>query len=317
MKPIIPMEPISCDILPRGDEWAAQVKWDGVRVLTYYDSREVQLFNRRLNERTFHFPEVTDLSSYCNAHSVILDGEVIALGSDGKPSFYEVMRRDGLRRLEKVPQIQKAVPITYMIFDVLYLNGQWITSYPLKERQQILNSIITPNNHVQLVENFNNAEALYQVIQTQGMEGVLIKDLTSSYLINGKDQRWRKKKFYRDIIAVVGGVTIRNNIVNSLLLGLFDKHEHLWYIGHAGTGRLTQADWRNLTERVKPLVTEHKPFANLPPRTVDTWWLKPELTVKIVYAEWKEGHSLRQPSIQGFVDIPAEQCTLEPQEKRE
>lgn len=311
LHPVVPFEPTRTDVFPDGPQWVAQIKWDGVRVLTYYDGREVRLFNRRLHERTLHYPEMTDISSYCNADSVILDGEVIALGSDGKPSFYEVMRRDGLRRMEKVAAIQKAVPITYMIFDVLYWNGQWVTSYSLTERQQILNATITPRDHVQLVENFDNAEALYQVVQTQGMEGVLLKDLSSSYLINGKDQRWRKKKWYRDIIAVVGGVTLRDNIVNSLLLGLFDHQGRLWYIGHAGTGRLTQNDWRNLTQRIRPLVQTNRPFVNKPPRAANSVWLQPEITAKIQFAEWADGHSLRQPSIQGFVDVPAHQCVLE------
>ncbi|USG67723.1 DNA ligase [Brevibacillus ruminantium] len=310
LKPIIPFEPISTEQYPDGPDWVAQIKWDGVRVLTYFDGSVVRLWNRKMHERTLHYPEITDLTTYCHASSVILDGEVIALGSDGKPSFYEVMRRDGLRRMEKVPQMQKEVPVTYMIFDILYWNGEWITSYPLVERQRILSKIITPNNHVQLVENFDNAEALYQVVQAQGMEGVLMKDLSSSYLINGKDPRWRKKKFYRDIIAVVGGITLRDQIVNALLLGLFDQQGRLWYIGHAGTGRLSKNDWVNLTERIKPLVQKKMPFAQKPPRTADAIWLQPEITAKIKFAEWKEGHFLRQPSIQGFVDTPAHACLL-------
>ena len=311
LNPVVPFEPTSTEVFPDGPQWVGQVKWDGVRVLVYYDGHEVKLFNRKINERTLHYPEITAISTYCNAQSVILDGEVIALGSDGKPSFYEVMRRDGIRRMEKVAQLQKTVPITYMIFDVLYFNGEWVTSYSLTERQQLLDRIITPNDHVQLVENFDNPEALYQVIQAQGMEGVILKDLSSSYVINGKDARWRKKKFYRDLIAVVGGVTVRNGVVNSLLLGLFDQHEHLWYIGHAGTGKLTQNDWRNLTEQIQPLIQKNMPFTNKPPRTVNTLWLQPEITAKIKFAEWVDGHSLRQPSIQGFVDVPADQCVFE------
>ncbi|WP_275296723.1 DNA ligase [Brevibacillus choshinensis] len=235
----------------------------------------------------------------------------MALGEDGKPSFYEVMRRDGLRRMEKVPQMQRSVPITYMIFDILYLNGDWVTSLPLKERQELLRRNITPNAHIQFVENFSSLEGLYQVVEAQGMEGIMIKDVTSTYQIDGKDQRWRKKKFYRDLVAVVGGVTLRNNIVNALMLGLFDEAGRFWYIGHAGTGKLSQADWRNLTEQIQPLVTAQMPFANRPPRTAESLWLLPELTVKIAFAEWREGHSLRQPSIQGFVDVPPKLCTLE------
>ncbi|BCJ88185.1 DNA ligase [Effusibacillus dendaii] len=285
------------------------MKWDGVRILSYYDGREHRLFNRKLNERTFHYPELSEIREYCSAKSVILDGEIIAL-RDGKPSFYEVMRRDGITNLQNVDSIQQAVPVTYMIFDVLYLNGEWITSYPLSKRQQILDRIITPKSSVQLVENFDNAQALYQVVKQQEMEGVVLKDLTSTYEINGKDSRWRKIKFYRDLIAVVGGVTLRDRIVNSLLLGLFDSKGRFWYIGHAGTGKLTQKDWADVTEGIRPLIQPAMPFENKPPRLKDTLWLKPELTVKIHFAEWIDGHLLRQPSIQSFVDVAAGKCTF-------
>lgn len=311
MQPIFPMEPISCDIIPQGPDWIAQVKWDGVRVLTYSDDLGVRLYNRKLNERTLHYPEIAAIDSYCTAHSVILDGEVIAFGPDGKPSFYEVMRRDGLRRMEKVPQLQKVVAITYMIFDVLYLNGEWVTSSSLSERQGMLRTIIKPNPRIQLVENFTDTEALFDVVQAQKMEGIVIKDLNSRYVMNKKVPAWQKKKVYRDLIAVIGGVTVKNGIVNSLLLGLYDKDGAFWYIGHAGTGKLTQQDWRTLTEQIQPLIRPVRPFANQPPRTADTVWLHPELTAKIHYAEWVPGHSLRQPSIQAIVNIPPHQCTLE------
>ncbi|MFG0214215.1 hypothetical protein ACFU8X_14010 [Brevibacillus porteri] len=74
---------------------------------------------------------------------------------------------------------------------------------------------------------------------------------------------------------------------------------------------MTQTDWRALTERIQPLVQQKMAFVNKPPRTADTLWIQPEITVKIKFAEWKEGHSLRQPSIQGFVDVPPHQCVLE------
>ena len=309
MEPIVPFEPISTEKIPEGPNWAGQVKWDGVRLLTYYEGHEVRLFNRKFNERTFHYPELINISEFCSADSIILDGEIIAF-KDGKPSFYEVMKRDGIKKLSHVHAKRKSIPITYMIFDILYLNGRWVTSSPLAERQQMLRDVIKPSDYVQLVDNFD-AKALYEAIKVQEMEGVIIKDLTSTYLINGKDSRWQKKKFYRDIIAVIGGVTIRDYLVSSLLLGLFDHEGKFRYIGHAGTGRLTRNDWRDLTERISPLVQKNMPFINKPPRTTHTVWLRPELTVKIKYAEWADGHSLRQPSIQGFVDVPAHECVFE------
>ncbi len=274
MKPVIPFEPVSTEKIPTGSQWVSQVKWDGVRVLTYFNGNQVKLYNRKLNERTFHYPELLELNNYCLCTSVILDGEIIAL-KDGKPSFYEVMKRDGITNLGKVKKLVKTNPIIYMIFDILYYNGSWVISKPLSFRQALLEEIINPNHSVQLVENFADSQALFDVISQNKMEGIVIKDLNSTYGINGKDSRWQKKKYYQDVIAVVGGITFRGNIVNSLLIGLYDKEGALWYIGHVGTGRLTQDDWRNLTKSIQPIITTQNPFLNPVPRLKEAIWLEP------------------------------------------
>lgn len=310
LQPIIPFEPIDTVQFPTGPQWVAQVKWDGVRMLTYFDGSEVRLFNRRLNERTRHYPEVTDISSYSSAKSVIYDGEMIAL-NNGRPSFYEIMKRDGIRRLEKVGPVSQRVPVTYMIFDILYLNGQWLTLYSLEKRQDLLRTVTKAASTVQMVDNFNDSEGLYHAVKSRDMEGIVLKDLTSTYAINGKDNRWRKKKVYRDLIAVVGGVTFRDEVVNSLLLGLYDETGTLWYIGHAGTGKLTHHDWRQVTDLVRPLIQSDMPFAKRPARHTDAIWLLPALSVKVRYAEWTEGHTLRHPSIDSFVSVDIHECRFD------
>ncbi|MEW6623539.1 MAG: RNA ligase family protein [Bacillota bacterium] len=310
LKPIIPFEPVATDIIPRGENWIAQVKWDGVRVLTYYDGHEIKLYNRRINERTYHYPELLKITSYCRANSAILDGEIIALGSNGKPSFYEIMRRDALRRMERVKDVQKQVHITYMIFDMVYYNGHWLNQHSLHERIEILSDTIIPGEHVQLVTSERDSEALFQVVKQQHMEGIVIKDLSSKYYINAKNDRWQKKKHFRDLVAAVGGVTLRDGIVNAVLLGLHDEKGQLRYVGHAGTGKLKHREWKKLTERVKPLMTKERPFVNRPERIKDVIWLKPEITAKIQFAEWTLEKVMRQPSIQAFVDIPPEECML-------
>jgi bifunctional non-homologous end joining protein LigD len=309
MEPVRPFEPVRTETIPTAPFWIGQVKWDGVRVLTYKESSGTKLFNRRLNERTHHYPELQNFEEYCSANSVILDGEIIAL-KDSKPSFYKVMKRDGITNFRNMDILCKAVPITYMVFDVLYYSGEWINNQPLYERQEILKKIIKPVTYVQVVESFEDASALYEVVKKQELEGIVIKDLNSTYLINGKDSRWKKKKYYRDLIAVVGGVTLRGTIVNSLLLGLYDPSGKLWYIGHAGTGKLSQKDWRDSTEKIQSLIVPEMPFTNRPPRYKDSIWLKPILSVKVNFIEWLEGHFLRQPSIQAFVKADPVECRL-------
>jgi bifunctional non-homologous end joining protein LigD len=309
INPVVPFEPTNTEDFPSGDHWVSQVKWDGVRMLVYYDGSNVSLINRRLNDRTLQYPELLNITNYCSAESVILDGEVIAF-EEGKPSFHQVMKRDSVRNESSVNNAKKQVKITYMIFDILHLNGAWVIDKTLEERQQMLENIISENEYIQLVKNHNDAKGLYKAIVEHDLEGIIIKDLNSKYMINGKDKRWQKKKAFKDLFAVVGGVTYRSGIVNALLLGLYDDFGRLWYIGHAGTGKLTQENWRSITETAQGLRIEERPFMNVPERNKDATWLKPELTVKINFMEWTRSKTLRQPSIQSFVDIDLKECTF-------
>ncbi|WP_068615151.1 ATP-dependent DNA ligase [Paenibacillus tuaregi] len=307
LKPIIPFEPVTTDRLPEGEDWTAQIKWDGVRMLTYYDGHEVQLVNRKLNERTLQYPELTSIGEYCGADSVILDGEIIAL-DQGKPSFHEVMRRDGSRKAENIRRVQQEVPVTYMLFDILYYNGSWVTSLPLRERQELLRQTVKPTDRVQITADFPSPGVLYEVMSQHGMEGVIVKDLNSTYAPDGKDKRWMKKKVIQDLVAVIGGYTLRGGIVNALMLGLYDQEGRLWYIGHAGTGKLTVQDWRDITETLKPLTQTVLPFAALPSRSKESYWVSPQLTVKVNFLEWTPGGTLRQPSIQALVSADPKMC---------
>jgi bifunctional non-homologous end joining protein LigD len=310
--PVVPFEPISTEVPPTGDHWISQVKWDGVRILVYYDGHNVSLMNRRLNNRTLQFPELTDIQKFCSAESVILDGEVIAL-ENGSPSFHKVMRRDGIRKLSSVPAAKLQVPITYMIFDILYFNGEWVTNKSLQERQVLLESIIEENDYIQLVKNQQDSNSLYKAVVEHELEGIIIKDLTSKYAINGKDKRWQKKKVIKDLNAVIGGVTYRSGIVNALLLGLYDENGQLWYIGHAGTGKLSQKDWRSLTETIQGMIVKERPFINNPSRYKEATWIKPELSAKINFLEWTQSKTLRQPSIQSLVTVDIKECTFDSQ----
>jgi len=311
MDPIVPFEPVLTEQIPQGEQWIAQVKWDGVRILTYYDGRSVRLFNRRLNERTAQYPELQSIERFCSASSIILDGEMVAF-SEGKPSFYEIMRRDGLRKIDNLERAKRETPVTYMVFDILFYNGEWVIRQPLADRQTLLHNVLIPQPDIHLVENFPDGKHLFQAIKAQGLEGIVCKDLTSSYTIGGKDARWRKRKNYRDLNAVVGGFTLRDGIVNSLLLGLYDQEDCLWYIGHAGTGKLTQQDWQDLTKALKPLVIQERPFVNKPERNREAFWVKPLLTAKIQYFEWTPQQTLRQPSIQALVMDSSKKCRFEP-----
>ncbi|WP_340016071.1 RNA ligase family protein [Paenibacillus sp. FSL K6-1318] len=307
-KPLIPFEPISRDTLPTGPQWIAQVKWDGVRMLAYEDGQELRLVNRRLHERTAQYPELVTPRNLCSGSSYILDGEVIALDPDtGKPSFYHVLRRDRMSRPEGIAQAIHQIPITYMVFDILYYEGKWVTDQPLADRQRLLHEVLNTAPHVQEVTNTLDAASLLTVMREHQMEGIVCKDLTSSYGIQGKDQRWQKVKIMHDVYAMIGGVTYRSGIVNAVAIGVYDGPNFV-YIGHVGTGKLNSNTWRELTHQVEPLIRQDRPFHNVPERSAETTWVEPRIGVKVQYMELTHHRTLRHPSIQTFADVTREDC---------
>ncbi|OPA74556.1 DNA ligase [Paenibacillus selenitireducens] len=308
IEPIIPFEPVSTNEIPTGKEWIAQIKWDGVRMLIYFDGEETRLYNRKRNERTMQYPELTTPSTFSKAQSFILDGEIIAI-ENGVPSFHEVMKRDSIRRLDRISSVAKKIPITFMIFDILYLNGNWVTDEKLSYRQSLINDMIIPNQHIQIVPNFTDISALYNVAEQHHLEGIVIKNINSSYVINGKDQRWKKKKNYLDVNAVVGGVTYKDGAMNALMLGLYDNNGQLWCIGNAGSGKLKADEWRSLSILAKKLEITTMPFMNTK-RTSNAHWLQPQLTVKVNFLEWTSNHTLRQPTIQAVIDVSPNECVF-------
>lgn len=310
LQPVTPFEPVLAERLPEGGQWIAQIKWDGVRMLTYCDGTTTELINRRGNRRTLQYPELSKPAEYCRADSVILDGEVIAL-TGGKPSFHEVMRRDSLKNEAAIRTTAPQVPVLYMVFDILYCNGRPLLDEPLSRRQQILGEILLPHPHVQNVPSYTDPAQLYTAALSQRLEGIVCKDINSTYAPGGKDSRWQKRKIISDVTAVAGGVTFRDGVVNALLFGLYDEAGKLHYIGHAGAGRMTVQDWRNLTAQIGGLVTGQMPFAELPQRSAGAVWIRPELVFKLHYLEWNTSGTFRQPVIQAQVGLPPRSCLMD------
>ncbi|WP_343221921.1 DNA ligase [Paenibacillus tritici] len=310
LQPLTPLEPVLAYGIPSGSQWIAQIKWDGVRMLAYYDGTSAELINRRGNRRTLQYPELARPEAYCRAGSVILDGEIIAL-SGGKPSFHEVMRRDSLKNEAAIAVAVPRVPVLYMVFDILYCNGSWLLDEPLSRRQELLKEHLLPHPHVQQVPSYHDPAQLFSAARKGSLEGIVCKDLNSTYAPGGKDRRWQKLKIISDVTAVAGGVTFRDGQVNALLFGLYDDAGKLHYIGHAGAGRMTVQDWRTLTAQIEGLITERMPFAELPERSKGAVWIKPELVFKLHFLEWNPSGTFRQPVIQAQVGLPPLSCRMD------
>ncbi|MFC5472198.1 RNA ligase family protein [Cohnella suwonensis] len=302
--PVMPFEPIAADEAPAGEPWIAQVKWDGVRMLAYGGESGVRLFNRRMNERTLHYPELSRATDYCRSNRFVLDGEMIAF-DESKPSFREIMKRDGIRQPSAIERAVRTTPVAYMVFDVLSIDGEWVTERPLKERMKLLSDILIPGPVVQAVPEYPNGQQLLEVMRAHRMEGIVCKNLDSAYAIGGKDGRWLKIKLFRDLYAVVGGAIVEGGVFRSLLLGLYDSESaaagaKLVYIGRAGMGKLSGRVGEELRRALAAIEQSEMPFADKPDKFREAIWFDPRLVVKVQYMEWTPAGTMRHPVLQAM-----------------
>lgn len=305
---IVPMEPRPAAEPFDDPAYVYQVKWDGVRMLAFVGPQGVRLQNRRLRDRTRHYPELTALARLCRGPA-ILDGEVIVLHG-GKPSFPRVLRRD-LAGPDQAARLMDRLPITYMVFDLLLAGDADLSGAPLAARQERLREWLRPADGIELVEDFSAGRALFAAVKEQGLEGIVAKRRASPYVEGKKTSYWLKIKYRRRIHCAVGGCTYKEGHFSALLLGLYHPDGRLVYVGRAGSG-LTGEQARQLDRYFRANATAGAPFAS-PPRLygVEVVWCRPELVCVVEYQEWTEELGLRAPVVVGFSDRPAAECVLE------
>lgn len=291
------MEPLPAKEVISGSEWIHQVKWDGIRGITYIDYGKLSIFTKNGRERTTFYPELKDTIQLLKGDQAILDGEIVVFDSHNKPSFQRVLTRERIRVAGNLPRYIQSYPVNYIIFDILFLNGKDLRSLPLSERSDILSRHIQKSSNITVTDSFENGLELYELMKEKNYEGIVSKNKSSRYLAGKKHNEWYKTKIVKKILAVIGGLSWKAGMPNSLLLGIYEQDD-LSYIGNASIG-LTQSDFRLLKEYSSSLQQEKSPFVNLT-NVRDTTWLKPVLTCWVSFLEWTEGRSLRHPQILGF-----------------
>jgi DNA ligase D-like protein (predicted ligase) len=304
------MEPVPAGSVPQDERYLYQVKWDGVRIAAHIGNGRIYLHNRKLRERTLHYPELSRLSDLVSGEA-ILDGEIVAL-KEGKPSFPLVLERD-LVHIErsgsnvKIRRLISQVPVVYMVFDIIYYNGRDLTGIPLKKRQDILKETLSQDDVVHTVESFYDGLSLYEAISQRKMEGILAKEQTSLYQLGKKHPAWIKIKYRVKQLVVIGGFTVKSGQINALLAGAYHQGQ-LLYLGRVATG-LSGQDIATLTPFLKESVQPDSPFANAAIGK-DKVWVTPLLTALVEFQEWTEDLRMRQPVIVGFTKDQPQDCIL-------
>lgn len=288
------------------DRWGLELKWDGVRALAYVDNGEVRVCGRRGTPVTSNYPELGALADLMAGHDAIFDGEIVAF-ADGHPSFGRLQRR--MHVAHPSPQLIRTVPIRYVVFDLLYLDGASLLDLPYSERRALLQDLDLAAGPIE-VPPYLNAEDRDQVMellaytQEENLEGLVAKRLDSRYTPGKRVGFWRKIKNLRfQEVVVVGwkpGLGRRLGTVGSLLCGAYTGDD-LRFIGHVGTG-FSDATLDELAAMMKPMERSKPACSGEIPREVarDAHWVEPVLVGEVAYSEWTSDGRLRHPSWRGL-----------------
>jgi DNA ligase D-like protein (predicted ligase) len=292
------------DRLPEGDGWSYEVKWDGYRTLAQKTGANVRLISRHLKNVTRQYPGVAAAIVKIRADSALLDGEVVALDRNGRPSFQDLHHR-----------ASAGTRIVYYAFDALQIDGRDIMKRPLEERRDVLRDVVAGSS-VHLSESLPGLPGqIEQAVRRLGLEGVVAKRRASVYTPGVRSRAWLKVRFSQRQEFVVGGYKPGGGSFDSILVGYFERGR-LLYAGKVRAG-LTPKLRADLLKRARPLETTPCPFANLPNSTVKTshWgegiteeemkglrWLQPELVVDVSFVEWTRDGNLRHAAFVGLRD---------------
>ncbi|MGI9102049.1 MAG: non-homologous end-joining DNA ligase [Terriglobales bacterium] len=295
-------------------EWLYEVKWDGFRAIAHIEGGRARFTSRNQNDLTGEFPELKDLPEAIQARSAIVDGEIVALDVEGRPSFSLMQQRSAVSGGKR-----SGPKIIYYAFDLLYLDGYSLLKVDLEERKRLLQARLTESDLLRYSEHFDDGLALYEAAKSRGLEGIVAKRRKSCYLLNKRSREWLKMKITRRQECVIGGYTDPRGSrehFGSLVLGLYDEKGRLVHVGNAGTG-FTDQTAADMWRRLQKLNSGKNPFATRVEASRRTHWVKPELVAEIKFTEWThEGQSgaikMRAPVYQGLrFDKPPRECVLE------
>ena len=276
--------------------WRYEPKLDGYRVIAWLEHAAVRLSSRRGLDLTGFFPELSaDLASH-PAGTLMLDGEIVALDSSGRPSFNALQNRAQLKSAAEIAAAQRSTPVVLVCFDLLHVAGMNLRQAVYADRHRYLAQCLLPAAHVQLMHSTSNAQELYDAALALGFEGIIAKRLDSTYQAGRRSRAWLKIKSSQSAEFVIGGYTRgkgARDTLGALLLGYYEG-EALRYAGHVGSG-LEEASIAEFLRRAARLERKNPPFAEPPPLHRPTTWLKPQLVAEVTYSEWTPAGALRAP----------------------
>lgn len=273
--------------------WAFELKWDGYRALVHIDEDgAVTIASRSGNDFTQKFAELGALAGAFSERPVIVDGEIVVLDAEGKPSFGALQER--LDRFGR--SAPGNAPVTFVVFDALYGNGRDLREEPLERRKEILASMLTGRGPAMLSKHVvANGTDLYELAKSRGLEGIVGKRLASPY-VERRSRDWVKIKAQRRTEVAIGGWTEGRGSrkhFGALLMGVYAEGGFV-YAGSVGTG-FDGKKLASLAAKLAPLERATSPFTTTPKTQAKAHWVTPTVVAEVTYTEWTRDGSLRHP----------------------
>jgi bifunctional non-homologous end joining protein LigD len=287
------------------DEYGYEMKWDGLRAVIYIADGRVRVVTRNDRDVTVAYPELRDLAAALGDVPAVLDGEIVACDPAGRISFMALQPRMHVRNPVEIRRLREQTPVTYQVFDLLFLDGHLTTGLPYVQRRELLESLGLHGPHWDTppYTKGGGGRAL-AASKEQRLEGIVAKRLDSVYEPGRRSSAWIKVKHTRTQEVVIGGWTPgkgrREGTIGALLLGI-PGPAGLEYVGQVGTG-FTRETLDALYRTLRPLERKTPPFAQpLPTRDAkDANWVTPKLVGEVEFGEWTRDGRLRQPSWRGL-----------------
>jgi bifunctional non-homologous end joining protein LigD len=284
--------------LPGGGDWTYEVKFDGYRTIAVKDGPRVTLFSRNLKDVTRMYASVAATIATIDAPAAMLDGEIVAIDAEGRPSFQALHH-------------QAAHATVFYAFDLLHLNGRDLTRAPLDERRTALARLLEHTRVLRSEPLPGSPAAIEKAVRGLQLEGVVAKRGLSVYEPGRRSASWVKVKFNRRQEFVVGGYKPSGTSFESLVIGYYEGNR-LHFAGRVRAG-LTARDRAEISSLIAPLDTPRCPFVNLPTARTGHWgegvteadmaklrWVKPRIVVDVSFVEWSRDGVLRHSQFVGL-----------------
>ena len=297
-----PMKPILVSTLPEGPGWLYEIKWDGYRALAVRHRETVQLLSPKNKDQAEAFPALVKAVRSVPANSLLMDGEIVAVDENGRPSFQALQNRSSLGRKWHV---------VYYAFDLLNVEGEDLRRLPLVERKARLKALVEGTDVRFSADLPGTPLDIIKAVKRSGLEGIVAKQSDSAYVPGERTRHWQKLKLSLSQEFVIGGYNPGGRTLSSLLVGYYE-HKHLLFVGKVRQG-LNPGLRIRLMRALEPLTSTRCPFTNLPSSKTGHFgegitkedmaklrWVHPKLIAQVSFTEWTSYGLLRHATFGGL-----------------